>query len=75
MQEMMQGGMSQQAMEVPTGISMFSGEQVCISQRWAQRHFTKLIHYNKLQRGGYFAALEQPQLFVDELRATFRQLR
>ena len=43
---------------------------------WAERAYPdNLIHYNKLDRGGHFAAWEQPQLFTDELRAGFRSLR
>lgn len=75
MQAMMQGGMPSESMPVPTGISMFPGEQGGISRRWAERRFAKLIHFNELDGGGHFAALEQPDLFVDEVRSTFRTLR
>ena len=75
MQEMMSGGMSPSPMKMPTGISMFPGEQSRLSRRWAERRFTNLVHFNELDRGGHFAALEQPALFVDEVRTTFRSLR
>jgi epoxide hydrolase len=75
MQEMMKGGMPAAPMPTPTGISMFPGEQVRLSRRWAERRFAKLIHFNELPRGGHFAALEQPELFVEEVRSTFRHLR
>jgi microsomal epoxide hydrolase len=75
MQAMRRGGMPDAALTLPTGISMFPGEQLRLSKRWAERRFAKLIHFNELERGGHFAAMEQPALFVDELRATFRQLR
>jgi epoxide hydrolase len=75
MQEMMSGGMPPAPMPTPTGISMFPGEQVRLSRRWAESRFAKLIHFNELPRGGHFAALEQPKLFVEEVRSTFRQLR
>ncbi len=42
---------------------------------WAERGYAKLIHYNKLDKGGHFAAWEQPKAFVEELRAGFRTLR
>jgi len=54
---------------------MFPKELVRISHRWATRRFAHLVHFNELDRGGHFAALEQPVAFVDEVRATFRSLR
>ncbi len=75
MQEMMSGGMPPSSLQMPTGISMFPGEQVRLSRRWAERRFTKLVHFKELDRGGHFAALEQPALFVEEVRTTFRSLR
>jgi len=42
---------------------------------WAERAFPKLIHYNKLDKGGHFAAWEQPQLFSEEIHAGFKSLR
>ncbi len=75
MQEMMSGGVPPSSMQLPTGISMFPGEQVRLSRRWAERRFANLVHFNELDRGGHFAALEQPALFVDEVRTTFRSLR
>jgi hypothetical protein len=42
---------------------------------WAEQAFPKLIHFNKLPKGGHFAAFEQPQLFSQEVRAGFRTLR
>ena len=60
---------------VPTGVSIFPKEIVRSSRRWAERQYTNIIHWNELDRGGHFAALEQPELFVDEVRATFRSLR
>ena len=61
-------------MPTPTGISMFPGEQVRLSRRWAAARFANLVHFNTPERGGHFAALEQPALFVAELRATFAKL-
>jgi len=61
--------------ELPVGISVFPHELVPASRRWAERVYPQLIHWNELDRGGHFAAFEQPALFVDELRTCFRQVR
>ena len=45
------------------------------SRRWAEKRFTNLVHWNELERGGHFAAFEQPATFVNELRACFRHMR
>lgn len=75
MQAMRHGGMPPAPMTTPAGISMFPGEQVRVSQRWAQRRFANLVHFNELDRGGHFAAMEQPALLVEEVRTTFRKVR
>jgi pimeloyl-ACP methyl ester carboxylesterase len=60
---------------VPSGISIFPGEIYRPSQRWAERRYTDLRWYDRLDRGGHFAAWEQPELFVDQVRGFFRLLR
>ena len=55
--------------ELPTAYSGFAGETILASRRWLERRFTNLVYYNLVPRGGHFAALEQPQLFVEELRS------
>ena len=75
MQAMRQGGMPSTPMPTPAGISMFPGEQLRLSKRWAERRFANLVHFNELPQGGHFAALEQPAAFTDEVRATFRFAR
>lgn len=60
---------------VPTGCSLFPKEIFCCSRRWVEKRFTKLVHWNELPRGGHFAAFEQPDLFVTELRDCFRHVR
>lgn len=72
---MASGGGSSAPMRVPTAISMFPKEQVRISRRWAERRFTNLVHFNELDHGGHFAALEQPASFVTEVRSGFSTLR
>jgi len=60
---------------VPVGCSIFPKEIFRSSQRWAEKRFEKLVHWNELSRGGHFAAFEQPEVFVSELRACFRHAR
>lgn len=60
---------------LPLGYSAFPGEITKPPRKWADRVFSNIIHWNSLDRGGHFAAFEQPVLFVDEVRTCFRQLR
>ncbi len=60
---------------IPAGVSVFPGELYQTPQSWAERAYPNLIHYNELDRGGHFAAWEQPQLLSQEVRTTFRTLR
>jgi epoxide hydrolase len=60
---------------VPTGCSIFPKEIFRTSRRWAEKRFTRIVHWNQLERGGHFAALEQPEVFVHELRTCFRHMR
>jgi len=61
---------------IPFAISVFPDELYQAPRSWAERAYpTNLIHYNRVDRGGHFAAWEQPQLFCDEVRASFRSLR
>ncbi len=60
---------------VPTGCSIFPKEIFRMSERWARTRFTDLRHYNQPPKGGHFAAFEQPERFVEEVRATFRTMR
>jgi pimeloyl-ACP methyl ester carboxylesterase len=61
--------------ELPVGCSIFPGELVPAPRSWAEQFFPKLIHWNELDRGGHFAAWEQPALFTKEIRDCFRSLR
>jgi pimeloyl-ACP methyl ester carboxylesterase len=54
---------------------VFPDELYQAPRSWAEKAYPHLIHYNRLDRGGHFAAWEQPQLFCDEVRAGFRSLR
>jgi len=60
---------------VPTACSIFPREIIRASRRWAEKRFSNLIYWNELDRGGHFAAFEQPELFVEEVRAGLRSLR
>jgi pimeloyl-ACP methyl ester carboxylesterase len=60
---------------IPVAVSVFPAEQYQAPRSWTERAYPRLIHYNQLDRGGHFAAWEQPFLFADELRAGFRSLR
>ena len=60
---------------IPVAVSVFPDEIYAAPRTWAERAFPKLIYYNKVDKGGHFAAWEQPQLFSEEVRAGFRSLR
>jgi len=60
---------------VPTAVSVFPEEVYQAPRSWTERAYPNLIHFNELPKGGHFAAWEQPELFVDELRTGLRSLR
>jgi pimeloyl-ACP methyl ester carboxylesterase len=60
---------------LPTAVSVFPDEIYAAPRSWTEKAYPKLIHYNQLAKGGHFAAWEQPQLFSEEVRASFRSLR
>ncbi|MGN7999031.1 epoxide hydrolase family protein [Sphingomonas sp. 22176] len=70
-----QGGMPSDPVPVPAGVSMFPGEALRLSRRWAEKRFADLRHYNQPERGGHFAAMENPAALVDDIRATFASER
>jgi pimeloyl-ACP methyl ester carboxylesterase len=61
--------------KIPVAVSVFPDELYPVPRSWAEKAFPKLIHYNRLPRGGHFAAWEQPQLLSEEIRTGFRSLR
>jgi pimeloyl-ACP methyl ester carboxylesterase len=61
--------------KVPVGCSIFPKEIFRSSRRWAEKHFGSLVHWNELEKGGHFAAFEQPEVFVEEVRTCFRHAR
>jgi pimeloyl-ACP methyl ester carboxylesterase len=60
---------------IPVAVSAFPDEVCTTPRSWAERAYPKLIHYNRLEKGGHFAAWEQPDLLVAEMRAGFKTLR
>jgi pimeloyl-ACP methyl ester carboxylesterase len=60
---------------IPVGCSVFPKEIFRVSRRWAQKRYPNLVYWNQLDKGGHFAAFEQPELFVRELRACFGKMR
>jgi pimeloyl-ACP methyl ester carboxylesterase len=61
--------------KLPTAVSVFPDELYAAPRSWTEQAYSNLIHYNRLPKGGHFAAWEQPQLLSQELRAAFRSLR
>jgi pimeloyl-ACP methyl ester carboxylesterase len=61
--------------KLPVAVSVFPDELYQAPKSWAEQAYPNLIHYNKLPKGGHFAAWEQPELFVNEVRTGFRSLR
>jgi pimeloyl-ACP methyl ester carboxylesterase len=60
---------------IPVAVSVFPDELYPAPRSWAERAYPKLVHYNRVDKGGHFAAWEQPELFCAEVRAGFRSLR
>jgi len=71
----MAGGMPTDPIPLPAGVSMFPGEAVRVSRRWAERRFADLRFYRQPDRGGHFAAMENPAALVADVRASFLSLR
>jgi pimeloyl-ACP methyl ester carboxylesterase len=61
--------------QLPVAVSAFPDEIYAAPRSWAEKAYPRLLHYNKLDKGGHFAAWEQPQLFCEEIRTAFRSLR
>jgi pimeloyl-ACP methyl ester carboxylesterase len=69
------GYFNAKGVSIPVAVSVFPDELYTAPRSWTERAYPKLIHYNKLDKGGHFAAWEQPQLLSQEVRAGFRSLR
>jgi pimeloyl-ACP methyl ester carboxylesterase len=60
---------------VPVAVTVFPDDVYRAPESWARRAYPNLVYFNEVDRGGHFAAWEQPQLFTEELRAAFRAVR
>jgi epoxide hydrolase len=60
---------------IPTGVAVFPKEIVTPVRKWMESSFTNIQHWHEMPKGGHFAAFEQPDLFVQEVREFFRTLR
>jgi pimeloyl-ACP methyl ester carboxylesterase len=69
------GFFNAKGVSVPVAVTVFPGEQYEAPRSWTERAYPKLIYYNRAEKGGHFAAWEQPIIFAHELRAAFRSLR
>jgi pimeloyl-ACP methyl ester carboxylesterase len=69
------GFFNAKGVSIPVAVSVFPGEQYEAPRSWTERAYPKLIHYNRLDKGGHFAAWEEPHLFASELRAAFKSIR
>jgi pimeloyl-ACP methyl ester carboxylesterase len=69
------GYFNAKGVNIPVAVSVFPDELYPAPRSWTERAYPKLIHYNKLDKGGHFAAFEQPQLLSEEIRVGFRSLR
>jgi pimeloyl-ACP methyl ester carboxylesterase len=69
------GFFNAKGVSIPVAVSVFPGEQYEAPRSWTERAYPKLVYFNKVERGGHFAAWEQPQLFARELRAAFKSIR
>jgi pimeloyl-ACP methyl ester carboxylesterase len=69
------GFFNAKGVSIPVATTVFPGEQYQAPRSWAEQAYPHLIYFHEVDRGGHFAAWEQPQLFAEELRAAFRSLR
>ena len=69
------GSFAPQEIELPVAVSAFPREILPTPRKWAERNYRDLVHWGDMEKGGHFAAWEQPQAFVSELRAAFGKMR
>ena len=69
------GYFNAKGVNIPVAVSVFPDELYPAPRSWTEKAFPKLIHFNKVAKGGHFAAWEQPKIFSEEVRAGFRSLR
>jgi pimeloyl-ACP methyl ester carboxylesterase len=69
------GFFNAKGVSIPVAVTVFPGEQYQAPRSWAEQAYPNLIYFNEVDKGGHFAAWEEPELFTEELRAAFRSLR
>jgi len=69
------GFFNAKGVSIPVAVTVFPGEQYQAPRSWTERAYSKLIYYHQVDKGGHFAAWEQPQLLAEELRTAFKSLR
>ena len=69
------GAFASTKLDLPVGVSIYPKEIFRPSRRWAEKQMSNIIHWNELGQGGHFAAWEQPELYVREIRDCFRKVR
>ena len=69
------GGQAPTPVSIPVGFTTFPGEIWRTPRSWVERAYPNVIYFNEVDKGGHFAAWEEPELFSEELRAAFRPLR
>jgi pimeloyl-ACP methyl ester carboxylesterase len=69
------GFFNAKGVSIPVAVSVFPGEQYEAPRSWAEKAYPNLIYFNEVDKGGHFAAWEEPELFSEEMRAAFRSLR
>jgi pimeloyl-ACP methyl ester carboxylesterase len=69
------GFFNTKGVSIPVAVSVFPGEQYEAPRSWAEKAYPNLIYFNEVDKGGHFAAWEQPELFSEEIRVAFRSLR
>src|SRR5262249_58695833 len=68
-------GQAPPPVKIPVGFTTFPGEIVATPRSWVEKAYPTLIYFNKVDKGGHFAAWEEPELFATEIRAAFREVR
>jgi len=69
------GGNPEEKLEIPIGCSIFPKEISRTPRSWAEQVYSNIVYWNELEKGGHFAAFEQPELFINEIRSCFRIIR
>jgi pimeloyl-ACP methyl ester carboxylesterase len=69
------GFFNAKGVKIPVAVTVFPGEQYEAPRSWTEKAYPRLIYYNRAEKGGHFAAWEQPMIFARELRAAFRTVR